>query len=325
MVADVRELFRQQAAAAVKVAGAHHSSWTGTWKYFPDGDQRHGVADWDHTIYYHREEVVDTLQEMFDRAGSDHSDYKLRRYRDVVRLVLHENIHLLAERGTSHAMGFDAFKRPGNKVVEEATTERAAQNLLDQYIDELGLEAVAPGITSVETDNAYGQWVPAIDSFAAGVADRTGVAEAEVIRRMAVVNSENKLRVAAEMLYDSTLRSALPEQARARTLDELVADMEQPFAQIEDCDPQDPLDRRLASLAGADAVSRADARISELLEYWNNNQDLRRSLDAGLGSSIPPTALPQRESGASRPAEPDDRRPESRSVRPTTPPRGIAD
>src|SRR5690349_18396766 len=141
--------------------GAHHSSWNGSVALLPEDSSRKGNVSWDHTINYHPS-VVSDLREMFATAGQQHDQATLQRYREALRVVFHENIHLLAARGTSHAMGADAYQQPHNQVVEEATTELATQQALNEYIRELGLEQIAPGISDVRTAPAYGEYVPAV-------------------------------------------------------------------------------------------------------------------------------------------------------------------
>ncbi len=159
MVSSFPQLMVAQARAAVKVLGAHHSSWNKSYELLAADDKRRGLVRWDHTIEYHPQHVVAVLQDMFDRAGQRHDEETLRQYREALRVVFHENIHLLTAAGTSYGMAVDAYQEPSNKVLEEATTELATQEALDEYIDELDLEAIAPGITDVRTGRAYGQSV----------------------------------------------------------------------------------------------------------------------------------------------------------------------
>jgi hypothetical protein len=293
VVSSFPQLMAAQAQAAVKVLGAHHSSWNKSYELLAMDDKRRGLVRWDHTIEYHPQHVVATLQEMFDRAGQRHEDDTLRRYREALRVVFHENIHLLAAAGTSYGMAVDAYQEPANKVLEEATTELATQEALDAYINELDLEAIAPGITSVRTGRAYGQYIPAVEVFGEAVADSAKLSAREVIRQLAVVNPENKFRVAAQLLYDANqLSEVVPEAAKAAALERIEAAIRPPFAKIRDFDPDDPLDVRMSALAGTRASLDADAEVREIAAYWAANQDLRRTLDAGLGA-IPPLQKPQ--------------------------------
>ena len=307
MVASFDELMAEQARAAVKVTGAHHSSWNRRVETLSPDDPRWGLACWDHTIKYHPEHVIATLQDMFNRAGQQHDDATLHRYREALRVVLHENIHLLTAAGTSHAMGFVAYDtEPAHEVLDEATTELAAQNMLNKYIAELGLEAIAPGISTVDTVADYREYTPAVERFARDLGVRAELAGDEVIRQMSVVNAEDKFGVAAELLYEKTLSAVVPDHARTSVIGTIVAVMRPPFATIHGGDANDPQDVRFSALAGFEAARSAGNKADELATFWSANQDLRRSLDAGLVAG-PPGQSPQRpgftsEAGGQEPA-----------------------
>ncbi|TCO46266.1 hypothetical protein EV646_107290 [Kribbella antiqua] len=197
MVASVQELMAQQAVAAVKVTGAHHSSWNGSVTELPVDDPRRGVVGPDQSLRYHPVSVIAVLQDMFDRAGQQRDLETLKAYRQALRAVFHENIHLLAAAGTSYASALDAYYRPANQVLEEAVTELHTQNALDDYIDELGLEAIAPGIKAVRTEPEYQEYLPAAKNFSQALGSRAKLSGAKVIHRIAVVNAAEKFRVAA--------------------------------------------------------------------------------------------------------------------------------
>ncbi|WP_432884623.1 hypothetical protein ACQPYH_44260 [Kribbella sp. CA-245084] len=44
---------------------------------------------------------------------------------------------------------------------------------------------------------------------------------------------------------------------------------------------------KMSALAGLEAFQQANTKINDLAEYWSANQDLRRSMDAGLGAAPP--------------------------------------
>ncbi|WP_371406038.1 hypothetical protein OHA10_10780 [Kribbella sp. NBC_00662] len=277
----------EQARVAVRITGADHTSWNRVWDVLDPDDRRWGLACRDNSLRYHPEHIVESLRDMFNRAGQQQGDWTLQRYKEAIRIILHENIHLLAARGTSHSTGFDAYKEPAHEVVEEATTELATQILLDRYIAELDLERIAPGISDVSTPPPYGEYRPAVERFANAVGARVDMSGDEVILRMAVVNAEDKFRVVAELLYDRTLSEVVPEQARAGAVAEIEAAMKPAFASIHGYDPNDPLDVKMSALAGLEAFQQANTKIHDIAEYWSSNQDLRRSLDAGLGATPP--------------------------------------
>ena len=288
MVASFAQLMAEQAQVAVRLTGADHTSWNRVWDVLEADSRWWGLACRDNSLRYHPEHIVESLQTMFDRAGEQHGDWTLQRYKEAIRVILHENIHLLAARGTSHSTGMDAYKeQPAHEVVEEATTELATQILLDRYIAELDLERIAPGISEASTPPPYGEYRPAVERFANAVGARIELSGDEVILRMAVVNAEDKFRVAAELLYDKTLSDVMPAQARAGAVAEIEAAMKPAFASIHGYDPNDPLDVKMSALAGLQAFQQANTKINDIAEYWSANQDLRRSMDAGLGAAPP--------------------------------------
>jgi len=200
----------EQARAAVRVTDAHHSSWNRRVQPLPaQVDDRRAIARWDGTLQYDERRVTAPLREMFDNAGREQSRAVLGRYRAALKDVFHENIHLLAAAGTSHGMGHDAYQEEAVEVLDEAVTEAHSYNDLNAYIDVLGLEEIAPGISSVQYGQSYPQYMPAVETFANAVGRRSGLDGAEVIRRLAVVNAEDKFRVAAELICsdEATVRA----------------------------------------------------------------------------------------------------------------------
>jgi hypothetical protein len=292
-VDDFGELMAGQARAAVAVSRAHHSSWNREVRPLPEGSGLvRALAKWDGAIEY-RDDVTRTLREMFAKAGQASATSELEQYRDAVGVVLHENVHLLAGRGTSHGMGAEAFQEGAVSTLDEGVTEAYKRIALDGYIDELGLERIAPGIKSVRADRSYPQYVPAAEVFAAAVGRRAELPRDEVLRRMAVVNCEEKFRVAAELVYAaSELPELVPQQHRAVAIDRIVTGMKEPFAKIQDFDPDDPLDIRMSPLAGTEADRAGYRQVRELTTFWQANRDLRKTLDVGLdpGSRGPSTA-----------------------------------
>jgi hypothetical protein len=285
VVRNLADLMRVQADIAVAVMRAHHSAWNKEYEVLPR-DRVSKVA-WDGTIQYNPRDVIEPLQEMFDRAYVQHDQETLDRYREALRTVFHENIHLLAGPGTSLAFPLDDYEGKAHKVFEEGVTERATQNELTNYIDELGLEQIAPGIREAKTPDAYAAYVPAIDTFSEHVGDDVGLSAAEVVHRMAVVNTAEKFRVAAELLYAKHLSQLVPETAKADAIRQIAETMHAPFAAVHDYDSKDFSDIRMAGLAGRSAFRRAREEVRTIAERWSGDQDLRRTLDAGLGATAP--------------------------------------
>jgi hypothetical protein len=298
MVSSFDELMQVQAAITIAVLEAHHSSWNNRYTVLPhDTDQVSGVS-WDSSIKYHPLDVIEPLQEMFDRADEHHDDETLDKFREALRTVFHENIHLLAGPGTSLAFPLDAYEGKAHKVFEEAVTERATQNELNNFIAKLGLERIAPRLSAAQAPDAYGAYVPAVDAFSAAVGADVGLDADDVIRRMAVVNSAEKFPVAAELLYSKHLSQLVPETAKADAVRRIAEAMHGPFAAVHGYNSRDRDDVRMSALAGRSAFRKASAEVENVAAEWSGNQDLRRTLDAGLGATTP-LHQPQRDGRAS--------------------------
>lgn len=120
------ELMREQANAAVRISGAHHSSWNG--RYGPPiaaSSETGGTANWDNTVSYNPRHVDEPLQDMFRNNRVQNQDKaELRRYREALRIVLHENVHMLSSENREHAHAERAFRyEPGVRPLEECVTE----------------------------------------------------------------------------------------------------------------------------------------------------------------------------------------------------------
>lgn len=289
-VTSYRQLMAEQARAAVRVTGAHHSSWNGVVQPLPPEDAGHrGLAKWDGTVQYSDSRVTYPLQQMFENRGRTQRPEALQRYRDALKVVYHENVHMLAAIGTSHGFGSEAYQQPAERVLEEGVTEAYAHTSLNEYIEELGLEEIAPGISSVREPVAYPQYVPAAQTFADAVGRRSGLDGKEVLRRIAIVNTEEKFRVAAELVYASSdLPERVPESERAGAVQRIEDAMKKPFAQVRDYQADDASDLRMSALAGAAADRAGYQEVRALQAQWPTpHQELGDTLRLGLGGTTP--------------------------------------
>ena len=286
-VTSYQQLIDEQARAAVKVAQADHSCWNKVVRRLPDGQGKvRAIAKWDGAIEY-RDDITATLQDMFEN-GRSASEADLVRYRDALGVVLHENVHLLAGRGTSHGMACDAFQEDAVQVFDEGITEAYKQVALDAYIEELGLERIAPGISRVEAGGSYPQFVPAAQVLANAIGRRSELPGDEVLRRLAGVNAEDKFPVAAELVYESSeLPRLVPTAARAEAVTRVANGMKESFGRIQDYSADDPSDIAMSALAGAAADRAATNEVRALTDHWATRQDLRKSLEAGLTGTTP--------------------------------------
>jgi hypothetical protein len=271
-VTSYQGLVNEQAKAAVRVSGAHHSSWNGRQVASAPDRKVRGSVTWNNTIEYNDEKVTAPLKEMFANARVHNQDQEtLQWYREALKTTFHENVHLLAAEGSDHRDAMQAFAdTPGVRALEEGITEVYSYNNLNAYIDDLDLEEIAPGIRSAPAIPSYREYTPAAKTFADSIGRRSGVGSDEVIRRMAVVNAGQKFRVAAETIYDSSeLPGLVPEDQRAAAVQRIEASMRPPFAGINDLSTSDRAQlRRQSAVAGGQAAKAGYDEARAIQEQW---------------------------------------------------------
>ncbi|GAB2685590.1 hypothetical protein [Kribbella swartbergensis] len=266
------ELMDRQAEAALALSGADHSSWRrgrlGPTRTVDNGIVL-GTADWDGTLRYHHDEVVKPLQEMFARQGQQLDAATLVRYRSALLVVLHENAHMLAPAGRDNGDERDTPLSPdaARSALEEGATEAWAVRNLDRYIDELGLEQVAPGIKSVTEVPRYQHYLPAVDVLTERIGDQSGVTRDEILRRMNCALSDGKWPVAVDLMYESSeLPELVPPEDMRRVKREIDQAMRTPFRSLAALATRMPIaNRRRESAALGEAAFfeglRAVARL----------------------------------------------------------------
>ncbi|GAB2665506.1 hypothetical protein [Kribbella swartbergensis] len=271
-VTTYQQLMAEQARSAVRVSGAHHSSWNGRVGVAAPERKVRGAVAWDHTIEYSNEKVTAPLKEMFANARVYNQDAEtLRSYREAVKTVFHENTHLLAAEGTEHKDGKAAYQDPSVRALEEGVTEVYSYDNLNRYIDDLGLDEVAPGIRTADANPSYSQFTPAARRFTEAIGRDSGLDSEEVVRRLAVVNPDQKFRVAAELLYDnSELPGMVPDQEREAAVRRIEAAMKPAFAGIDNLSrTDDGTLRRQSAKAGAAAARAGQDEIRNLRQQWS--------------------------------------------------------
>lgn len=268
-VSSYRELMAEQANSAVRISGAHHSSWNKRLGQLDPKSKTGGVAGWDHTIKYNPRVVDEPLQEMFRNARVHNQEpADLKSYRAALKVVLHENVHLLASEGRDHAQAQHAFgHQAGVRALEESVTEIYSQQRLNDYIDDLGLDQIAPGIKDARSVPIYQQYLPAAEAYAETIGQRSGLGSDEVIERLAIVPADQKFRTAAEIMYDnSDLPGLVPSDQRAASVERIAESMRPAFAQIDQLDDNAP-DRRRRQIGGQ-AARNGYSEMETLRKQW---------------------------------------------------------
>jgi hypothetical protein len=294
-VTSFRELMREQANAAVRVSGAHHSSWNGRFGA-PIARQSDlgGTANWDNSISYNPRHVDERLQEMFRNARVHNQDRaELAGYRDAMRVVLHENVHLLSSEGREHSQSYNAMATgPGVRPLEEGVTELYSHQVLDDYIDELGIDQIAPGIKDVKSPKVYKEFTPAVEGFADMIGRKSGMERDEVIAAMAVVPADQKFTVAAAAMYDnSRLPGMIPEDQREQAIGQIAQAMSSEFGRVAKLPKSADAGTRRA--VGEQAVIEGSRVMSRLRKQWQMPAP-DRQVQRGVGSEQQRAGQPQR-------------------------------
>lgn len=295
------QLMDRQADAALALSGAHHSSW----KRGRLGQTRKvdrgivlGTADWDGTLRYDYGEVVKPLQDMFAQQGRQASAEDLVRYRSALLVVLHENAHMLAPEGRDNGDERDTPLSPdaARKGLEEGATEAWAYRNLDRYIDELGLEDVAPGLKSVTAISRYQHYLPAADVLAERIGEYAGVGRDEILRQMNCGLSDGKWPVAVEHLYQSSnLPELVPPGEVRKVRRELGRAMRAPFRSLTDLETVMPVRNRAAQSAalGEAAYYEGLRAVARIEEGYRSGTPLQQERQAGQQTQ--PQTQPQQQ------------------------------
>ena len=204
-------LMRNQAAAAVAISGADKSAWTGYVQATSGGAL--GTANFHGVIDYDQAQVLDPLHELSRNNGRQQDRETLLRYRNALQTMLHENSHMLGPRDSDWAQSTGPYQVPSNMALEEGVTEAWSVAHVNNYIDALGAEKLAPGIKGTVTRQPYPQYVPAAQVLAYGIGQDIRQSGDEVLRRLNTQDVGGKWPAAADMMFRSTdLPSIVPPE-----------------------------------------------------------------------------------------------------------------
>lgn len=267
-VGSMNELFERQAPAALAISGADHSSFSGVTGRVEQQEGvacTYGLAYWKGDIAYD-DSIRATLEEMFDKAGRQHDFQTLVRFRHALRVVLHENSHMLARDGTEWSHGKDEYQTAAGKALEEGVTEGWSFDNLSRYITELGIDEVAPGINDVEGVRLYPQYYPAAAKLCEGLGEFSDRDAADVMAELNNAQPRDKWRAAVDVLWNN---SGMPDrfvgQAAAETRAEFASVLRAEFGNLKNLEGRAYTDQVKASAeAGQRAVETVVKRIRKL-------------------------------------------------------------
>jgi hypothetical protein len=208
-----------------------------------------------------------------------------------MRVVLHENVHLLSSEGRDHSQSQAAFtSSPGVRPLEEGVTELYSHQALNDYIDELGVDQVAPGIKNVKSPQVYKDFTPAVEGFAETIGKKAGVQRDELIGRLAVVPADQKFKVAAAAMYDnSRLPGMIPEDQREQAIGQIATAMGSEFGRVASL--PESADAEARRKVGVEAAVEGSKVMSRLKKQWQMpapGQQVQR----GAGAEQQQTAQP---------------------------------
>lgn len=219
-------ILADQVDAALRISGADRSNWQPPIYLRTDPkDTLHGVADWDGTIQYHQDAVIEALRELEDNGGRPATPEQLDRWRHALHIVLHENVHLLSAHDRTHKMARDPFRYDkAVRALEEGVTELWTAKHLSEYIDALGAERYAPRLKTDEVPVIYPQYVGAVAALTQGIGADSGLDADEVLDRLNREDGGRKWEVLTELAMS---RSGLDaERIPARQYKRLVTRVE---------------------------------------------------------------------------------------------------
>lgn len=208
------ELLQAATGAALKVSGADRSNWTGQLQNtrhvrgLPDaGDASRPGLRLDYQY------VMAPLRELYAVPGARHEAEDLLRYRRAVETLFHEHVHLLSAHGTDHT-GVESYMRPAEvHALEEGVTEAYAFANVDRFIDVLGIEQVAPGITELPMADELTPEATVLTLLAGQVSPQ--LSGDEVLRRLAVLNPRDKWATLALLISDDSTPETRQRVGRA--------------------------------------------------------------------------------------------------------------
>jgi hypothetical protein len=174
---QVASLQRQIIEAALALGGFDHASWNHRVEELPFPgvpSNAIGMADWDGTVRYDRQDVIEPLLHLQTNWGSE-ADYKaLRSYREAIATMVHETYHLVAPEGHEHREGRAGFEDPSSRMLEEGATELYTHLRLDDIIRAAGLDRAAPGICDISSSLSYPEFVSGIKQLVTWAGAVTG-------------------------------------------------------------------------------------------------------------------------------------------------------
>lgn len=307
-VPDLDGLWERVRDAVAARSGADKSLWNGTLHYSDPAQKVRGSASSDGTLRLSRDLVVEPLQEMYATRGQPATNEQWIARRNALKTVAHEYTHLTAPDHHDYADRLSDMRQPQFKPLEEGVTEAWSQAALDDLADRVLPPDLAAEIKAVRGVRSYPGWEPAARSFADEVGAEVGEDGDEVLRRMANAPRTEKARVAADLLFEnSDLPDLVPAEEREAVRQEIAAEIDKGFADLQPLNQDTSVNRRSVSRqrgmeiadSAVDVVGAAEDRYRNSPEQ-EQQQQLQTTQEA---------TRPQQDLSALPPPDPADRIP----------------
>ena len=252
------EFLARHAEAALAVSGADQTAWNG--QIVEAGEGILGLAHWDGTLHLDRQCILEPLRELYLHAGDPQSDAALIRYREALVTILHEQSHFLGPAGATQEAARLAFKQPGSRALEEGVAEAWSHVNLDDYLTELGIDDLAPGITEVAAEPSYQAFVPAVMILTADLDHRAGLPPGTALHLLNRQTAEGQWPLIVDLAYtSSSLPSVVPPDLEPAVRLSLEATLRESFA---DLDTLEPHPRDYAAARSRTTAHQALARLT---------------------------------------------------------------
>jgi len=134
-----------------------------------------------------------------------------------VETLFHEHVHLLSAHGTDHTEVEPYMRHTSVQALEEGVTEAYAFAKLDDFVDEVGIEQIAPAIKEVDDPPTLTPEALELTRLADRVCTEVpGLDGGEVLRRLAVVNPRDKWGQVTRITWDASgLQAVVPPAQHA--------------------------------------------------------------------------------------------------------------
>ncbi|GAA1110008.1 hypothetical protein GCM10009630_03790 [Kribbella jejuensis] len=199
---SISELLTLSGDTARDLAGADQSAWNG--RVVGTSSSILGLAHWDGTLYLDNDAILAPIHHLYEHAGENHPSQTLFAYRESLATLLHEHAHFLGPSGATQEAAREGFVEPGSRQLEEGVTEAWAQDNIDEYINRLGIDKVAPGINTVRSGGYYPSFVPAVRQLAAELETRIGLPSGQVLQDLNRQTAAGQLPLLVDLVYNST-------------------------------------------------------------------------------------------------------------------------